>query len=516
MIHCSLNLGIRHLTAVLLALFTALIPLSALAETTLEYVGPSLQHPPSPEVTSVRMVIVLHDGVSTRSISLAGHSRESHEGKVFKRAEITLGRNTYKFQLGAYMDGDLNITFDAAGNVSDWQIRYFGGPNIALYGPGSVRPRNSPREQDVPPRETCPNVDVVASIPRAIGCGAGSWTVRRAGGDAPVAAVIRLPDGTDIANNSQSPERAVVGQRIELVGAVEGMPPGVAVSRQVWNVEGVTVGGFEATLSSGRVIPTSFSQPQAVFYWVSPGSTTPSPRKVTYTAQLSNGTSVSAESIFRVAIPRLQSATVRLGTVRIDRELTRDANGQSRLVSVMSFGTPLGSSGGSSGISIAANASAPAGLPGTFSWIQLVDSKVTEFAVSKNSTCETNGMVLDGIYLFANGLALTDSPGVRLGDDAVQINRNLSARTYLMWNPTLPGACTPPQPQTGSGNCSSIPVPLGYVDWGFEAFGFRGRNNQWSPSGTARPSASIFQNSLEYPQWNDYVLPGTAHGLTCQ
>jgi hypothetical protein len=196
----SLSRLLRSWTSALLGTSALLMPIASQAETILEYVGPLLKRfggefDLPAEVTSVRVVIVLHDGVKTRGTSLAGHSRASQEGKIFKHAEITVGRNTYKFQLPDGNSGDLNLTFDAAGNVADWQIRYFGHfDDIALYGPGSVRPRGSPNEPDVPQRNQCLHADVVSSRDRvirssgepsrsyrAIGCGVGKWSGDGAG-----------------------------------------------------------------------------------------------------------------------------------------------------------------------------------------------------------------------------------------------------------------------------------------------------------------------------------------------
>ena len=101
----------------------------------------------------------------------------------------------------------------------------------------------------------------------------------------------------------------------------------------------------------------------------------------------------------------------------------------------------------------------------------------------------------------------------------------LSATMYLMWDPAIPGpgqqTCAPASTIRGAdGNITStastctgsIPVPLGYVNWGFSGDAINSvpnqssNNQQWVLScGKPSPATPTVQSSGTYPPWTTPV-----------
>ena len=84
-----------------------------------------------------------------------------------------------------------------------------------------------------------------------------------------------------------------------------------------------------------------------------------------------------------------------------------------------------------------------------------------------------------------------DSPGVGL-NTSVKAAEVFEATVYLMWDPALPsdpGSPCVPAHTAGSGDvpskgCSSIPVPLGYVSWNWNAYAVNTMNTALGDHGT--------------------------------
>ena len=78
---------------------------------------------------------------------------------------------------------------------------------------------------------------------------------------------------------------------------------------------------------------------------------------------------------------------------------------------------------------------------------------------------------LDGTYPYANETTTTtsDSPNVQLPQSYGMVERGFTATMYLMWDPALPTGCVPAQTNAAynstASTCTSIPIPLGSVQW---------------------------------------------------
>jgi hypothetical protein len=158
-----------------------------------------------------------------------------------------------------------------------------------------------------------------------------------------------LLDGKDVTGSAQS---VVVGQQIALKAS---LAKGVIIQSQSWSIPGTTVGGYNASLTKGEVVPIDFSRQTNNFYWVDSGNS----RQVTYTCTLSNGQSLAASAIFNVAGPSATIVQTALGKVHIyDNRLGLGELTDNKDV----------------GISFSATATQPKGYSGSFQWVQIIDN----------------------------------------------------------------------------------------------------------------------------------------------
>jgi hypothetical protein len=132
-----------------------------------------------------------------------------------------------------------------------------------------------------------------------------------------------------------------------------------------------------------------------------------------------------------------------------------------------------------------------------------------------NTTSDSPGMPL---------AATSEGNPIPMGEGA----EAFGATMYLLWDPALPVGCPtastiqtidpvthkPTITQTAS-QCSSVPVPLGYVNWGFCGDAINtvpSQNNtyqQWMLScGGPTPVQPTVQSSSSYPTWTGTVQNG--------
>ena len=327
----------------------------------------------------------------------------------------------------------------------------------------------------------------------------GTWTATwAASATPPASARIFFTGGADITN---TPQDAVVGQQIALTGSVESLPAGVTVETQAWDVQGNTVGGFQASNQSGQVQATDFTKADTVFYWIAPSSTVAQEEAVTFTAMLSDGSMVTASTAFNLVGPDSTDVNVTTGKVHIL------PLGNFVYLRKLRFGRLVP---GQEGIIEQAATNSPANDDGALLWVQVVNEDTSDFERgSETLTCaSTPGLDLN--FPYTTGAEMDDSPYIALAGPTFEpnsISRNFAARTYLMWDPLLPSGCTAPKPPFGVTVCSSIPVPLGYVDWGFTATAIRMGRDGWAPSGGPDPATPEFvgtdgsASALDFPYW---------------
>jgi hypothetical protein len=321
----------------------------------------------------------------------------------------------------------------------------------------------------------------------------GTWTASWAISQPPPAAHIYF-DGVDITN---TPQDAVVGQQIALTGLVQSLPAGVTVKTQAWEVQGTTVGGFHASRQTGHVQQTDFTKADTVFYWIAPSSNTAQQEAVTFAATLSDGLEVTAATTFNLVGPDSTEVTATPGKVHIlfPRGFLH--------LEQLSFGRLRE---GEVGILEQVSTNTPGNDDGTLLWVQLINEDTVDYERGiETFTCTSTPGLDTGGYPYITGTAMDDSPAMALIGPTFEpnsISRHFAARTYLMWDPVLPSGCTPPQNPNGDTTCSSIPVPLGYVDWGFTATATRIGRNAWAPSGGPDPTTPEFVDSaLDFPYW---------------
>lgn len=311
-------------------------------------------------------------------------------------------------------------------------------------------------------------------------------------------------DGHDITNTVQN---VVVGQEIYLQARYP-MPSGTTVISQAWSVPPITTGGFLASRDSGVSDQANFTHEVADFFWVNPGSG----RQIVFSYVLSDGTAGFAKTAFNVDGPTGVTVKMSLG----DAQIYIDSDG----IKNLSFGNPdlvpL------SGITFTAAGQRPVGDLGSFLWVQLISKDDLLYLGPSQGVLCTDESGLDTEYPYRGTLGNDesyDSPYQELlnGEDIAA--REFAARMYLMWDPVLPIGCTPPVSPNGLTTCTSIPVPIGYVDWGFRADALSDRithektKSGWTALGLATPAKPEFIPQLVFPAWQRYVSDN--HGSKC-
>jgi len=367
------------------------------------------------------------------------------------------------------------------------------------------------------------------------------------------------------------PASVVIGQQMTLAGCIPGMPSGtdLGVISQSWNIGGDITAGYsyppgDTSFQQGAMeIPFSgASNNPVLFYWkaiplgqgpaIQPTGGTNAGYNATYTYTLNNLSTSSVSVPFTVngptptgpvndASPNGAFFTAIPGTVNVWPANLAFGGGKYP-------GLEFGNDGKTSiGMTFRATATAPQARPGTFQWVQLITSSTVQTLSSPATPNGTLGTGLDNWYPYVanDPLAGTnDSPGMPLVAFADANHTQLipmgegadifGATMYLMWDPSLNAdgsaclaASTTQDPQTGkvnppvpSGCTGSIPVPLGYVNWGFSADAINtlqptppvgqgcpasacGDNGTtWKVEcGSGTPAAPPAQSSDTYPWW---------------
>ncbi len=294
-------------------------------------------------------------------------------------------------------------------------------------------------------------------------------------------------NGTKLTSLSSVPITA--GQQVVLTATLPSAQSQI-LSSQGWGAPtgGTAIGGYvnaagtgPPDTTGGRLLPTApTTTASTTFYWVS-STSTPS---VQFTYQLSNGNSSNATTVtFNVAAAPSVSLSTPTGSVGI-------FSGP-----VLGYG-PVG---------IAFNTNTTT-KNGQFVWIQIITKDVDTLTPEGGSseTCvnvtvppTTSGTGLDSGYPYATGSSTSDSPNGGLnGSQYSSEGRSFTATMYLLWNPALPAGCMP-----GS-SCTSVPVPLKSINWGWSGLAsYSGGAWSLTSSGTTAPSVS----SGTYPTWSVLV-----------
>jgi hypothetical protein len=318
-----------------------------------------------------------------------------------------------------------------------------------------------------------------------------------------------------------APQQAVVGQQI-LLTTNPNLPGNITVTDSTWTVGGTKIDGYTANPAD----PTSASvtelkdddlkKPNITFYWVYP---TDSPVTYNYCVTIPGlssddiasklNCSLTEKATFNVTGPGdAQMNTDPYYAVTLSQLIVKPCQSGS-VAKFMVYGSLTGyfepqcpNMGGDTGTPGVLFTSPGSSSPsGTYTFAQKVNHDSwtrTYTAGTSSATCSTTPG-LDGRYpypLYAEGQA-ADAPGVELFPVNKKVRRNFAATMYLLWTSSIP---------------NSIPVPIGYQDWHFQAsttnpsaptkqswttpvWQFIGTNGDFVPSA---PS----QSSNGYPTWS--------------
>jgi len=241
-------------------------------------------------------------------------------------------------------------------------------------------------------------------------------------------------------------------------------------------VPGTTIGGFPIPTGPnanppaiGAATPASFTQNSTTFYWVESAN----PRPLEYQIALNNGSSLYLYAWFNVVGPTSPNAVAVTGTVDVAQNIvvnngvpSLDPSGLQVLIADGIPATPTGVNFQlpfSAGITISASATLPPATPGQFLFVQLLNPFNVLYTADGflNGGCNLVG--IDAHYGYAaagpagNVTYMYDAPAIPLVAPATYAAVVFDATTYVMWQSSLN---------------SSIPVPLGYIDWSWTGTAF--------------------------------------------
>ena len=258
-----------------------------------------------------------------------------------------------------------------------------------------------------------------------------------------------------ITNTTQTVQ---MGQQISLATAYS-LQDGVHVSDdgKSWSIDGDSVGNFTASLSGSDKTDVVTDDDDTSFYFTSAGT-----RNVTFYLSLDSGDNVSATVQFIVEGPTI-SVNVDVGTITTANQKLQFGDGSMSNV----------------GITGTATITRPADYSiGTLSWVQLItnSSVVYRGSTGPSQTC-IYGPGEDSSHPYTVGTTLTDNPGIALDPADASTTASDLFKTYLMWTP--------------DGTTPSIPVPIGYIDWGWSATA----SPAATPTGYATTAQNIIQTS---------------------
>ncbi|HET9406966.1 MAG TPA: hypothetical protein VFO39_06975 [Candidatus Sulfotelmatobacter sp.] len=269
------------------------------------------------------------------------------------------------------------------------------------------------------------------------------------------------------------------GQLVQLGYSVSGGPSAVSVA---WLVPQYAVGGFPASVQKTQVIPLTINQ-EPRFYWIDQGLR----KQITLEYILSDREEGRVFTWFNVMGPTNVNVTAQTQAVEIFGGGTQVGLGQ---------GTPE-----SQGIVFNVTATMPSGGSGHFIWVQYINSD--DFGYSGPGVVCTMASAggLDvpkqtpNSYQYGTGPGpIDDSPDEALGSSLYnQVSRQLIATMYLLWK--------------YDGDQTSIPVPLGLVNWqtGWDLSFAKSAKCIAAPCWNVTSSQvwhSVYQPYIHYPGWN--------------
>ncbi len=275
---------------------------------------------------------------------------------------------------------------------------------------------------------------------------------------------------------------AFAGQAISLNSSIPSLPNTcVNVGTQTWGTPtGIPVGGYTASTSAGTFTPfTASTTGTQNFYWASASSSSPWVETFSYTLTGGGASVVSpmATASFNVAGPTSPTMSTSINPVFVG-------------------GTPtvleLGNYPAQAGEAFLASATIPPSITGSFQFVQLITTyNIAASRPQSQGNCSYSpGYGLDNTYPYPANTptSASDSPDVPFFSDYIGLSVSFNATMYLMWKPS---------------SSTAIPIPLGYVGWGWS-----GNATGSSPNWTLQSSttnAGVFVPSTTYPTWTTLV-----------
>ena len=295
----------------------------------------------------------------------------------------------------------------------------------------------------------------------------------------------------------------VVGQQIVLTATptdatLEDLPVYLTLSpTPTWTVPSTNIAGWSpSTEPTTAPTPTVLTGPSLSTYFVVSGNAIP----VTYESCVQGQTAspiydqcTTATATFNVTGPTDVTVYTCGG---VNPAVTCTGTGQLGDV-VVKAGPRLGF-GTSSDIGIIFTISASAAPQGTYSFVQLISSHNTSYDLSSGTVCPDNiGSGLDNSYPYGNATSVStdDNPSNPLFADDKEVTTSFAATMYAMWTP--------------SDVSNPLPVPLGYVTWGYSGDAIQNLSTAvWSinPNTTSKGTAGSFVPSSTYPTWTTTIV----------
>jgi hypothetical protein len=248
-----------------------------------------------------------------------------------------------------------------------------------------------------------------------------------------------------------TPPPAVIGEQIHLITSPnqQTLPSGFTIKSSSWTLNGTYVAGYSASVTNETVTNVTqddLTNDEITFYWVAKGNNIPV--QFYYCVDIAG-----VPDPYDCSLPASANFEVDGFT---NPNVT--PSGQVFFIGgippVMNWG-----------IQFTASGTPPSGYSGTFTWIQLVTStQWTWFFSNGDPPLPCIGKPgfdagSNPVYPYATGLNAEDGPSLAAIPVPPTISQNETTESsqfqmYLMWNPN-----------TGSGDSASIPVPLGSISW---------------------------------------------------
>ena len=293
-------------------------------------------------------------------------------------------------------------------------------------------------------------------------------------------------------------------------------PAGYAIQNQSWlfSNETAITGGFvngagtigtqpSAAAGGSEAADPPLNQELLTFYWVNPED---NGETITYTYTLDNGQSKSAVATFNIGGPT---------GVLLPNTLAQENNSATVLSNALATPVTMTMTNAPGFPQYGVSFSDLAALPGgKFIWVQILNSVTRSELVPLGGAADPSNNALnqlDGIYPYPvlSPTRTEDSPNMVFSGGLGEASIAFDATMYVLWDPALPAGCIPawsdntkpfytPHPST----CSSIPVPLGSVQWTWSACAINS-GVAVSPSWFIQCGPAAINNATTsgYPEW---------------